>query len=583
MAERANQEPVPPETRGAIAERLVVERLRAVLPPRMAVIPHLRWLLRDHGYVREGEADVVIGDPNRGILVIEVKAGEIRRDHHGTWWAGSNRLTRSPFEQAGDSRRSLVRKLQELPGWPAGLDPTAGQAVAFPGVELDSMRNRLGLLGPDVDTGLIADQSMFIDTEAGRNELTAFVDRAFELWSGSANTQPPGKTAIDLLIATMSSPFEITPMLRNEIAEGESKVVELTAEQFSLLHTLRSIRRASIIGGAGTGKTMIAAEKARRLAREGFRTLLVCFNSPLAGMLADEVAKTADETGLLEVKTFHQLCEDLGREAGILGPRPAPAPQSWFSETLPRALDDAIAKLGPRYHAIVVDEGQDFDAGWLLSLEGLLFGGREDVLYVFHDPAQALFREDSVSGLGLPQFPLAINCRNAQPIHALIQRFAGEGLSAEALRQDGRRPELIEADGPQAMIKALRTVLHQIRVNEGVKPWDIAVLTGARLEDSPVWHVPGRQFGNEVLGNPAVDDAGRSLGAAQEVPELPSDMILCDTIRRFKGLERPVIILIELNSTDAKMLDRLLYVGGSRARQHLVVIGSADVLARLHS
>ena len=230
----------------------------------------------------------------------------------------------------------------------------------------------------------------------------------------------------------------------------------------------------------------------------------------------------------------------------------------------------------------MVDEGQDFDAGWLLSLEGLLFDGRQDVLYVFHDPAQALFREDAVDGLGLDEYPLAINCRNAQPIHALIERFAGDGLSAEALRQDGRKPELIEADGPQATIKALQKVLHRLRVDEGVKPWDMAVLTGARLEDSPVWHVPGRRFGNEVLGNPAVDDSGRSLGAAaQDVPELPDDVILCDTIRRFKGLERPVIILVELSANDAKMLDRLLYVGGSRARQHLVVIGPPVVLARL--
>ena len=45
--------------------------------------------------------------------MIEVKAGEIRRDHHGTSWAGLNRLPRGPFEQAGDSRRALVRRLSE--------------------------------------------------------------------------------------------------------------------------------------------------------------------------------------------------------------------------------------------------------------------------------------------------------------------------------------------------------------------------------------------------------------------------------------------------------------------------------------
>ena len=178
------------------------------------ILSHVRWLLRDRGYVREGEADVVIGDADRGILVIEVKSGEIRRDDRGTWWVGRQALQRSPFEQAADSRHALVRKLSELPGWTAGLKPIAGQAVAFPDVELDTMRGRLGLLGPDVDAGLIADQSMFVDDEGSRRELAGFVDRAFEAWSGEAGTRTPGRAAIDLLVATMTEPFEIRPMLR---------------------------------------------------------------------------------------------------------------------------------------------------------------------------------------------------------------------------------------------------------------------------------------------------------------------------------------------------------------------------------
>jgi hypothetical protein len=201
---------------------------------------------------------------------------------------------------------------------------------------------------------------------------------------------------------------------------------------------------------------------------------------------------------------------------------------------------------------------------------------------VFHDPAQALYREDCVVQLGLETtVELDQNCRNAQPIHTVVERLSEGGLATEALRSDGRAPELIEADGPGPTVEALRSVLHRLRSLEGehINPWDMAVLTGVSLEDSVVWR--HRRFGNEVVGNAAYDDRGRPLGlAAHLVPRLPDDVILCDSIRRFKGLERPVIVLVELRPDDAR-LARLLYVGASRARQHLVVIAPPAVLERL--
>ncbi len=136
----------------------------------------MKWLLRERGAVRNGEADVVLGDPGRGILVIEVKAGEIRRDDSGTWWAGPNRLDRSPFDQARDNKYALLKKLHELPDWPTDLKPISGHAVAFPDVDLDTMRGRLGLLGLDADSELVADQSMFVDSDEGRDELRRFLE-----------------------------------------------------------------------------------------------------------------------------------------------------------------------------------------------------------------------------------------------------------------------------------------------------------------------------------------------------------------------------------------------------------------------
>jgi len=98
----------------------------------------------------------------------------------------------------------------------------------------------------------------------------------------------------------------------------------------------------------GTGKTILAREKARRLAAEGFRTLLVCFNQPLARTLADDLAG-APAPGGLDVLTFHELCLRMGREAGTLPvPEPAEKIQDWWDVVLPHALDAAIPEVGGR-------------------------------------------------------------------------------------------------------------------------------------------------------------------------------------------------------------------------------------------
>ncbi len=69
------------------------------------------------------------------------------------------------------------------------------------------------------------------------------------------------------------------------------------------------------------------------------------------------------------------------------------------------------------------------------------------------------------------------------------------------------------------------------------------------------------------------DEAGRSLGlSADEAPEQPTDTIRFDSIRRFKGLEREVVVLVELGESDQR-LGQLMYVGATRTRRHLLVIG----------
>ncbi|MBA2569627.1 MAG: ATP-binding domain-containing protein, partial [Chloroflexi bacterium] len=284
-------------------------------------------------------------------------------------------------------------------------------------------------------------------------------------------------------------------------------------------------------------------------------------------------------TNRLDVYTFHELSLRMAREAGVLPPEPQVKDQTWWDRTLPRALDDAAQTIGGRYHAIIVDEGQDFEKAWLETLPFLLVEPWEDVFYVFHDPSQALYRPDVTDTLQLQSSFIPDNCRNPGSVHDLANRFYTGPETITARRVPGRQPQLIPAEDERATIEAVRTSLHRLVHEERVRPDQIAVLTAGSLSNSAVWRQ--RVYGNEVLWNGSYDETGRTLGLAPELqPEQPPDVVLFDSIRRFKGLEREVVILVELDPDDPR-LGPFLYVGMTRALHHLVVIAPAAVLERI--
>jgi hypothetical protein len=85
----------------------------------------------------------------------------------------------------------------------------------------------------------------------------------------------------------------------------------------------------------------------------------------------------------------------LGRDAGLdLPDRTASKmPSTYFTEDLPVALGQAVSILGPRYDAIVVDEGQDFEEMWWIPLTELLRDQTQGILYIFFDDRQAIYAQ----------------------------------------------------------------------------------------------------------------------------------------------------------------------------------------------
>jgi hypothetical protein len=511
---------------------------------------------RPGGGMRDGEADFVIAHPEHGILVLEVKGGEIALDGvRGEWTSTSlgghvHRLRESPFMQAKNHRYDLARKLADTPGWPAGA-MRFGYAVAFP----DSQP-------PAGDLGLDAPGALMLcrDSLGRLDERIAAIGH---YWQRAESAVPaPGTAGVEALCRVLASSFRLPVPLGRHVEESARRMMELSEAQFGVLDGLSRNRRVLVTGGAGTGKTRRALEKAKRLARDnGFRTLLTCFNRPLAEYLA----ASAGEVPNLTVLNFHELCATFARRTGVAVQTPVPydLPNAFYREELPAMLVDALAVLPDRFEAIVLDEGQDFSALDRAALELALDDRSDSVLYVFQDETQAIYRDGTPwPEAKMSTFVLTENRRNTRAIHTVLGNLAGE-TRTRATGLPGAPPEFILAREPREQARALSRALHRLIREQGVPPGAIAVLTSSRR------------------AAPELMEDGR-IGAFEVTTEhaAAADRVLLESVTRFKGLERDVIVLVRLDPVSYCDYASLLYVGASRARVMLVVIGDEEVLRR---
>ena len=238
--------------------------------------------------------------------------------------------------------------------------------------------------------------------------------------------------------------------------------------------------------------------------------------------------------------------------------------QSWYDEGAPNALMTAFEHLpDERYDAIIVDEGQDFQAHWWVALDtGLKPDG---VLRVFYDSNQLVHRnaEELPNDVNGGELCLTRNLRNTEHIQSAFSRFyVGGTIKPSNIK--GREVEWrsVSAKGLAETGRELSEYAGRLIADQGVPPGDIAVL------------VPNEKDIREIT----LDDC---FGGCETTRcENPCDgKIVVDTIRKFKGLDSPVVLLAADQSVVNKK--ELPYVAMSRARVHLVVAGETKVLNRL--
>jgi superfamily I DNA/RNA helicase len=478
-------------------------------------------------------------------LIIEVKGGGIEFDagnhvYYSTNRHGEKNEINDPFSQARRSKYALRYRLGEA-DTTSGYKYPLGHAVAFPDIYVEQ------------DLGVDASPEIILDA-ARLHRVKQWVIDAFRHYGmGKA---PPGEQAIEALVGLLGRSWQIKVPIGTELDREESIIRTLTEQQFTVLDVLGSHRRALISGCAGSGKTMLAVEKARRLASSGYSVLLTCFNKNLEAWLKSQLRDQPNVT----VHRFLSLCAVLLEQAGKpLEKSPAESDEAFYAR-FPDALLDGIPEIEQRFDAIIVDEGQDFSEEMWAALTSLLHDPDAGTLYIFFDDNQRLYHTEGAFPITTPPFHLNRNCRTTQEIHKAVSMFHQSDVPSECIGPEGRKPHALEVPEGANERRCIEEHIRHLVEDEKVEPGEIAILT-RRSRERSAW--------NQPFDYP-------TWSATWDLSDCAAKVI-CSTIHAFKGLERPVVIVCELQGIDVTSDVELLYVAFSRAREHLVVVGAGQL------
>jgi len=545
------------------AERRFYKLCQTELPTEWSVLFSTPWVgTTPSGRRYDGEADFIILVPDLGLLVIEVKGGGVSYNPADGIWESvdrngvRHRLSKSPFRQATAEKHQVLQILRNDSRW-RRIHP--GRVLAGHSVMLSDVDNPSGAVSPESPLEILGGRK-----DLGR--LQDWVRSTLQYWAGySSDSQPLSVAAVPVAESILHGRVEARPLLASILANEEEVRIELSEQQSRVLRGLGTRRRAIVCGGAGTGKTLLAMEKARSLAESGGKTLLLCYNN----LLADFLKTACYGVPQLYPMTFHDLCSWLIREASrqtgrdLLAEARAAFPSSnrhdEFDIHMPYALTLAAEILPERFDSVVIDEGQDFRPEFWLPVEWLLRESAESHLFVFHDHNQAFYTRSQSIPIHDDPFLLTFNCRNTMPIHECAYRYY-QGEPTEGRRELSGAPiESIVGQSPAAQARSVHARITKMLDRERLNPEQIAVL---------ICGEPKSVFYSHLRDLPL------PRGVSWIVEGVASDQgVRVDTVRRFKGLEADVVFLWGLDALPRSDEREIMYVGLSRAKSRLIVVG----------
>ncbi len=274
-----------PEIKSSAERRLFIEFRDHKASHKYIVLHSLG--IAEHANNIFGEIDFVILC-NEGVLCLEVKGGQVSR-RNGTWeytnrFGTITRKNEGPFQQVQGNMHSLRQHLiRRLGGGDALVRCQYACAVAMPDCHFDA-------------DGIDVINEILVDAKRTWN-LDTLIDQAFGHWRQTCLDKhgfEGGRLTdaeIDKLAQLLRGDFRFVPSMKDSVDRAIIELSAITAEQYEVLESLSENPRVLVSGVAGSGKTLIALEQARRAYLENKSVLYLCFNNNIAKYVAHQFKK----------------------------------------------------------------------------------------------------------------------------------------------------------------------------------------------------------------------------------------------------------------------------------------------------
>lgn len=502
---------------------------------------------------REGEIDFLFIGP-QGLFVVEVKGGRVHREE-GAWkftdrYGRVTQKRESPFTQARSALYSLKDDIAEKLG-PDIHKLVFGYGVAFPDITFQTE-------SPEWD------KSMVFDSHSLKLPFKDYLDGLSNYWmSRQRGGKRLDREEMKRIMTLLRGDFEAVRPVSLDVNEAEAGLLELTEEQYGALDAMEENERTTFSGPAGTGKTLLAIEKARRNHARGIKTLFLCFNR-LLGIHLNEVIER-ENLNLVQVNSLHHFFREVISEGGHHHElEQHQDSREFFSEVYPEYFLKSW-KQEQAYDELIIDEGQDIlTTEYITALDATLKGGfkagrwsmfldpetQRDMFVAFDEAIYNELRRNAAC------FRLTVNCRNTKPIAMQAEVISGFPLG-RVKKVNGLPVKYLWYGNDFDQAAQVSETVNNL-LKDGVKPEDITILSAKRYQASVAGSGRLRlNAGHYQLGR------GRGL--------LHKNLVACGTIQAYKGLESSIVILTDIEDIDNESIKTVNYVGYTRARTALWV------------